>query len=870
MSKNIKLVSGIAVAVVGTSVGVRVNADTVETQPVAENVVEVASTSTETVTQQDVAKSEAALKTAKQAAADQEKVVEAAQNNADSAQAEVSEAKEQVDYATDLVNEANPEKVAEAEQAIKDQEVVVSDVKTEISEAEQDEVDAKESVSDQEVSVFEATKTVETAQTEVDSAKKDVDAAQNALDGTGESTLIAEKEQAQLAKTEANAKVSLAEGELVKAKEADNNAAMQLEHLETSVRNDQVNVDKTKSVLDEAVKKATETATKVSTETEDVTAAKTQVEGLEAEINNKNVINLPAGYAEALKQFIQTKWTKADSDKLAVVANPGEGLNTYKSNPSDKLEKITDVNNLSKSQREELTRFAVDLINQVRDAMGTEPVVANNAAITFADEVANTSAKTGDEALGHDTTAIPTAAAKFGLVSNMGQNNYENWSAGHYIVSDKLTMDDLKKGLYETIVAMLFDDGTTWGHATSLAGIRNTLPGGMDAKYIGVDFSTALVNGNYTIGRIHILGVADDQIEDGSKFNVSDNLASRDLAKELAAAREVLSTEEQELATAKEANLVAQGQKESAQLDYDKALSELSKDEEQLTFYQNYQLQTPQAEVNYATAVEELKAAEERLDKAQKAIDNLSSDIKVKEQVLADAKAVLDEKEKALTDAKAELNVEARLLEELKDNADLASKKVNALNAKLATEKAELAKLVQYLEDLKNAPSVLEQALAEYELAQNNLAVRLDELQRENDKLKALQAIETDLSVQHDKIVESYKQVLTAQAELKRQQEEVRKAQEEAKRQQQLATISSGIAQRHANPIMGHYGFIKSENHSDDEVSGSVTFDLFTKKDEAKSDVQLPQTGEERNLLALAGTMLLGILGLAGTRKRHN
>ena len=870
MSKNIKLVSGIAVAVVGTSVGVRVNADTVETQPVAENVVEVASTSTETVTQQDVAKSEAALKTAKQAAADQEKVVEAAQNNADSAQAEVSEAKEQVDYATDLVNEANPEKVAEAEQAIKDQEVVVSDVKTEISEAEQDVVDAKESVSDQEVSVFEATKTVETAQTEVDSAKKDVDAAQNALDGTGESTLIAEKEQAQLAKTEANAKVSLAEGELVKAKEADNNAAMQLEHLETSVRNDQVNVDKTKSVLDEAVKKATETATKVSTETEDVTAAKTQVEGLEAEINNKNVINLPAGYAEALKQFIQTKWTKADSDKLAVVANPGEGLNTYKSNPSDKLEKITDVNNLSKSQREELTRFAVDLINQVRDAMGTEPVVANNAAITFADEVANTSAKTGDEALGHDTTAIPTAAAKFGLVSNMGQNNYENWSAGHYIVSDKLTMDDLKKGLYETIVAMLFDDGTTWGHATSLAGIRNTLPGGMDAKYIGVDFSTALVNGNYTIGRIHILGVADDQIEDGSKFNVSDNLVSRDLAKELAAAREALSTEEQELATAKEDNLIAKGQKESARLDYDKALSELSKDKAQLTFYQNYQLQTPQAEVNYATAVEELKAAEERLDKAQKAIDNLSSDIKVKEQVLADAKAVLDEKEKALTDAKAELNVEASLLEELKDNADLASKKVNALNAKLATEKAELAKLVQYLEDLKNAPSVLEQALAEYELAQNNLTERLDELQRENDKLKSLQAIEADLSAQHDKIVESYKQVLTAQAELKRQQEEVRKAQEEAKRQQQLATISSGIAQRHANPIMGHYGFIKSENHSDDEVSGSVTFDLFTKKDEAKSDVQLPQTGEERNLLALAGTMLLGILGLAGARKRRN
>uniref|UniRef100_UPI003F6907DC SEC10/PgrA surface exclusion domain-containing protein n=1 Tax=Streptococcus pluranimalium TaxID=82348 RepID=UPI003F6907DC len=870
MSKNIKLVSGLAVAVVGTSVGASVSADTVENTPVLESTVEVSSTSNKPVTQQDVAKSETELKVAEQAVSEQEKVVETAQNNADSAKSEVSEAKEQVDYATELVNEANPEKVSEAEQAIKDQKVVVTDNETEILEAEQAVTDANQAVTEQEASVSKANQSVEAAQTEVDSANKDVETAQNALDGAGEATLIAEKEQAKLAKDEANAKVSLAEGELVKAKEADKNAATQLEHLETSVRNDQVDVDKTKSVLDEAIEKATETAAKVSAESEDVTTAKAQVEGLEAEINNKNTINLPAGYAEALKQFIKTKWTKADSDKLAVVANPGEGLNTYKSNPTDKLETIADVNNLSQSQREELTSFAVNLINQVRTAMGTTPAVANNDAIAFADEVANTSAKTGSEALGHDTTAIPTAAAKFGLVSNMGQNNYEDWSAGHYTVSDKLTMDDLKKGLYETIVAMLFDDGTTWGHATSLAGIRTTLPGGVDSKYVGVDFSTALFNGNYTIGRIHILGVSDVQIEDDSKFDISDNLAYRDLEKELSAAKEALSREEQELATAKEEDLVAQGHQASAQLDYDKALSELDRDKEQLAFYQNYQAKTPQAEINYATAVEELKSAELRLDKAQKAIDNLSATIKVKEQALTDAKAILSEKEKALINAKDELNAETSLLEELKDNAKLASKNVIDLNAKLATEKAELAKLVQYLEDFKNAPSVLEKALADFETAQSNLTARLDDLQRENDKLKSLKAVQAELSEQHSKIVEAYKKVLAAQAEVKRQQEEVRKSKEEAERQKQLTNVVAGVVQRHANPITSQYGFVKSENHSNNEVSGNATFDLFTKKEDSKSDVQLPQTGEESSLLAVAGAMLLGTLGLAGTRKRRN
>ncbi|GAB6716143.1 surface exclusion protein SEA1/PrgA [Streptococcus uberis] len=868
MSKNIKLVSGLAVAVVGTSVGASVSADTVENTPVLESTVEVSSTSNKPVTQQDVAKSETELKVAEQAVSEQEKVVDTAQNNADSAKSEVSEAKEQVDYATELVNEANPEKVSEAEQAIKDQKVVVTDNETEILEAEQAVTDANQAVTEQEASVSKANQLVEAAQTEVDSANKDVETAQNALDGAGEATLIAEKEQAKLAKDEANAKVSLAEGELVKAKEADKNAATQLEHLETSVRNDQVDVDKTKSVLDEAIEKATETAAKVSAESEDVTTAKAQVEGLEAEINNKNIINLPAGYAEELRKFYLAKVAERDNATLTKVAKSGLTLNKYKSNANDQSVIITDVDNLTKEQREDITVFTVDLINQIRKAMGTEEVAANESAIAFANEVANTSVKTGVEAIGHDTSAIPTAAAKFGLVSNMGENNYENWSIGHYQISSNLTMDDIKKGLYETIVRMMFDDGSTWGHATSLAGIRGTMSGQIDSKYIGVDISSAQYSG-FNLGRIHILGVADAKIEDDSKFDISDNLASRDLAKELSAAKEALSREEQELATAKEEDLVAQGHQASAQLDYDKALSELDREKEQLAFYQNYQAKTPQAEINYATAVEELKSAELRLDKAQKAIDNLSAAIKVKEQALTDAKAILSEKEKALINAKDELNAETSLLEELKDNAKLASKNVIDLNAKLATEKAELAKLVQYLEDLKNAPSVLEKALADFETAQSNLTARLDDLQRENDKLKSLKAVQAELSEQHSKIVEAYKKVLAAQAEVKRQQEEVRKSKEEAERQKQLTNVVAGVVQRHANPITSQYGFVKSENHSNNEVSGNATFDLFTKKGDSKSDVQLPQTGEESSLLAVAGAMLLGALGLAGTRKRR-
>ena len=180
----------------------------------------------------------------------------------------------------------------------------------------------------------------------------------------------------------------------------------------------------------------------------------------------------------------------------------------------------------------------------------------------------------------------------------------------------------------------------------------------------------------------------------------------------------------------------------------------------------------------------------------------------------------------------------------------------------MADEKAKLAKLVQNLEDLKNAPKVLEEAQAKLTEAKAKLTEAKANL---DTKLKNLEAKKAKL-----KDLEAYKKVLAAQAEVKRQQEEVHKSKEEAEHQKQLTNVVAGVAQRHANPITSQYGFVKSESHSNNEVSGNATFDLFTKKGDSKSDVQLPKTGEESSLLAVAGAMLLGTLGLAGIRKRRN
>lgn len=765
------LALAIGTTVMGASVTVQAEDVSVPTT----NQTEV--TPSETVTAETVATAKTNLDEANQNVSNQTEVVAQAQTEVNAASETVTNAEEAVSEAQAIKDQATPEVIATAEQAVTDQATVVTEAKEEVATATAEQTEKVTAVESQEAVVEEKQEVVNDAQQAVDSSQKSVDNAQAVLDGTGQAETIAEAERAEVALAESEAEVTLREGELAVAKESDRNAQILLDSLETSVRNDKVTVNTTKTALDQASAKVSETTETVKTETADVTTAKAQVEGLEAEINNKNTINLPAGYAEALKQFIKTKWTKADSDKLAVVANPGEGLNTYKSNPAEKLETIADVNNLSQSQREGLTSFAVDLINQVRTAMGTTPVVANNDAIAFADEVANTSAKTGDEALGHDTTAIPTAAAKFGLVSNMGQNNYENWSAGHYTVSDKLTMDDLKKGLYETIVAMLFDDGTTWGHATSLAGIRATIPGGVDSKYIGVDFSAALFNGNYKIGRIHILGVSDVQIEDGSKFDETANLPVRDLQAELVQAQTNLDKETAELRLATTANNEAKALELSAKEDYDMAVAELNRDQSELTRLQNRVAETPQAITNYANAVVKRDTDKAINDKAQEALATLNADVKTKQEALANAKADLVEKQNQLAIAKADLSKGQSVLENLASSLREAEATVKEKEAVLAQAEVKAIELAQYVEDLKNAPKVLAEAQAKLAEAEKVLAEKLNILEDEQAKLKTLEAVQADVSAQHAKIVEAYKVVVKAQ-------EETRKLAMEDKRQE--------------------------------------------------------------------------------------
>ncbi|MGF0088148.1 SEC10/PgrA surface exclusion domain-containing protein, partial [Streptococcus hyointestinalis] len=567
----------------------------------------------------------------------------------------------------------------------------------------------------------------EQAKSETANAQTAVDQAQAVLDGTGQAEIVKAQQEAQSAVSADKEAVRNAETSLTNAKAADVARQNNIDNAQADVTTAEKVAANAKTALDNATNTATNTAAKVEAEQADVEKVRAVVAGLESEIANANTITLPAGYAEALKQYLTTK-SSADKQALATLAATAVASNTYKSNSADQAEVITDINNLTEAQREDLTLFAVDLINQVRKVTGGPTVVANKSAMDFANEVANTSTN-----LGHDTTAIPAAASKFGLISEQGVNNYENLSSGHFDPKKTpLTMNDLKKAVYTTIVDMLLDDdSSSWGHARSLAGLTtNYSSSKFISQYVGVDVSVL----NYTLssgstvplGRVHILGVSDGYIKDSSKFNTSNNLQSRDLQAELTATKSTLATEQSQLTSATLANNQAQSALREAQTDYDNSVATLTSAHTALAAAQATPEQTTTAQAKLDEAKAQLATDLAALESANQALANLTADVKTKQQALEAAKAVLAQKQASQEQAENEL---------ADTQAKLATAQANATTAQnnLATAKANLA-------SLESSPELLPSAQTALANAQAKLAADLETLKQANEALANLTA----------------------------------------------------------------------------------------------------------------------------------
>ena len=258
-----------------------------------------------------------------------------------------------------------------------------------------------------------------------------------------------------------------------------------------------------------------------------------------------NAINLPAGYIDAWKEYVNTKekndYLVTESTypdlfkKLETLDKEALKNNVYHTDPAAaKVPVILNTNGtLSRDDIIKATQFAVSLLNPIREAIGVTPYKITNASIDAAQDVANEYRKdnwnTWDHA--HDNDALDRVANKWNIDlvgeswagdGSFGQvkwtpNNGDTKFIHNY---NNLTLNDLYKGVYSSILSLLFHDADQgYGHATDLLGVRAansdlTVAG----DNLGVSFEYG--KGMKAWGQTNVGGFHFNSISDASSKNI--------------------------------------------------------------------------------------------------------------------------------------------------------------------------------------------------------------------------------------------------------------------------------------------------------------------------------------------------------------
>lgn len=249
-----------------------------------------------------------------------------------------------------------------------------------------------------------------------------------------------------------------------------------------------------------------------------------------------NTINLPAGYIDAWKEYVNTKekdgWLLSQKrypnlyNKLKALDTQAYNDNfmNYHSDPIAKQTPVILNNNgtLSRDNIIKATRFAVSLLNPIREAIGVTPYKITNASIDVAQDVANEYRKDNWNTWenSHDGEALSRVAEKWNtdLVGESWAG--DGWFGGHGHAYSNLTLDDLYYGVYNSILMLLFQDANQdYGHATDLLGVRAansdlTVAG----DNLGVSFEYG--KGMKAWGQTNVGGFHFNSISDASSKNV--------------------------------------------------------------------------------------------------------------------------------------------------------------------------------------------------------------------------------------------------------------------------------------------------------------------------------------------------------------
>lgn len=178
-----------------------------------------------------------------------------------------------------------------------------------------------------------------------------------------------------------------------------------------------------------------------------------------------NHIKIPEGYT--LAAVTEADNTDHASNTLKKATDKGNDINanfTSESEADDK-EKV-DFNNLTDAQKSTLSNFAVRLINEVRNQVGSSPVSTDSEVQGLADQVAQRYKKDNySYSQGHDVDGLSDVLSnQSGWAEDMAALSGDDFNHGK-----PKTMTDMKNLVYTSIYEYLFF-GTEWHHAGSIVG----------------------------------------------------------------------------------------------------------------------------------------------------------------------------------------------------------------------------------------------------------------------------------------------------------------------------------------------------------------------------------------------------------------
>lgn len=646
----------------------------------------------------------------------QEKVVETTETEVNELKNNVTSSTKEVANLEEKAKEATPEKISKVEKIVEDKK---ADLKVNEEKAKTltiSETDKQKEVALAETEVKVAEINLEKAKEETTKAETDLQKAKEVLAGTNQEkvvkTLEEAKKQVELDKADLEAKAKALE----EAKKQDKVRQDRINTLTTTKEQTTKDFNKVSSDFEAKTKELEIAKTKLALATKELEVAKNNAEGI-------NRIVLSEEYVKALKDSqdydtLSREERRKALETLKRINDEVDNLNKYHKNKNDDMKTKYDIENLPENVRTELSLFAADLINQIRDQFKLPRVKVTPSAVEFAKIVGNGyTTDNWNAQVGHDARAVNEGARKFGLPTSSAeeeakhQQYYENYY-GYGLATKNVTLAELKKEVYNGIIGFMFN-GQEWLHAQSIAGINWGQP---DEEYFGLDFS---ISNGWT--NIHYIKVPKHYLENATKsnFNTTEIVNPNDsttLLSKLTTAEKSVSNINAEVDTKSKEQV-------AVQTSYNNTKKSLADVTSELEFLENTKTFTEEATASYTKASDRLANDTNVLNKAQKDFDSLNADIKIKQKAVEIATTLLAEKEQTQVTKQREFNEKQAVLDTLVKQLRDIQKQISENNKVIGELKQDIKTKEVELAVLQNAPKLLkaeQEKLAELKSSLSN------------------------------------------------------------------------------------------------------------------------------------------------------